>query len=254
MQPELTRVERYLRDTRSPVYSCLFVIPLFVLYEILALSLQAFQITSLRNGADVMLRNMASTLGLDRFPILIIFILVALAVMAGYDRRRRKIEVEPGWFALLFIESIFYAMVLGSVALNATNFLLKIPSAMHLTLSPWDQEFWVSLMLSLGAGIHEEFFFRLIAIELFLRATLVFQQKPAKGWSPQAQVFALLGSSILFAAFHYIGPYGDLLDLDSFIFRTVSGIYLSVLYLVRGFGVAAWTHALYDIFLLAGIL
>ena len=31
----------------------------------------------------------------------------------------------------------------------------------------------------------------------------------------------------------------------------IAGIFFSALYLLRGFGITAWTHALYDVFLLA---
>jgi hypothetical protein len=61
---------------------------------------------------------------------------------------------------------------------------------------------------------------------------------------------ATLGGALVFAAFHYIGPFGDPLDLYSFVFRTIAGLFFSALYLLRGFGITAWTHALYDVFLL----
>jgi len=52
---------------------------------------------------------------------------------------------------------------------------------------------------------------------------------------------------LLFSAFHYIGPFGEPLRLESFVFRTLAGIAFSALYLTRGFGITAWTHALYDV-------
>ena len=61
----------------------------------------------------------------------------------------------------------------------------------------------------------------------------------------------LLGA-LIFSAFHYIGPYGDRLELGSFTFRTIAGVLFSGLYLLRGFGITAWTHALYDVFLALG--
>ena len=35
--------------------------------------------------------------------------------------------------------------------------------------------------------------------------------------------------------------------LESFVFRTLAGLAFSALYLTRGFGITAWTHALYDV-------
>ena len=52
-------LKKYFYETRSPVYAVLFVVPLFLIYEILALTLHK-QITHLRNGADVMMRNLVS--------------------------------------------------------------------------------------------------------------------------------------------------------------------------------------------------
>jgi len=58
--------------------------------------------------------------------------------------------------------------------------------------------------------------------------------------------------ALLFSAFHYIGPYGDSLEAGSFIFRALAGLTFSALYLLRGFGITAWTHALYDVFVTLG--
>jgi uncharacterized protein len=57
-------------------------------------------------------------------------------------------------------------------------------------------------------------------------------------------------AALVFSAFHYVGPYGDPLRLGSFTFRFLAGLALSGLYVLRGFGVTAWTHALYNVFLL----
>ena len=52
---------------------------------------------------------------------------------------------------------------------------------------------------------------------------------------------------ILFSAFHYVGPLGEPMRLESFVFRSLAGLAFSALYLTRGFGITAWTHALYDV-------
>ncbi|HEV8178644.1 MAG TPA: hypothetical protein VGP44_13290, partial [Gemmatimonadales bacterium] len=70
------------------------------------------------------------------------------------------------------------------------------------------------------------------------------------GWNtPTAGLFAVASGALIFSAFHYVGPYGDRFELGSFTFRAVAGVLFSGLYLLRGFGITAWTHALYDIFL-----
>ncbi|MFI5229672.1 MAG: CPBP family intramembrane glutamic endopeptidase, partial [Gemmatimonadales bacterium] len=102
------------------------------------------------------------------------------------------------------------------------------------------------LMLSLGAGLYEELFFRVLLVGgLAAGARIVLGLGQRAGGVLAATVGALV-----FAAFHYIGPYGDPLQLQSFVFRTLSGLAFSGLYLLRGFGITAWTHALYDAMLL----
>ena len=59
----------------------------------------------------------------------------------------------------------------------------------------------------------------------------------------------MVTGALVFSAFHYIGPFGDQLEAGSFVFRALSGLAFSGLYVWRGFGITAWTHALYDIFL-----
>jgi membrane protease YdiL (CAAX protease family) len=59
----------------------------------------------------------------------------------------------------------------------------------------------------------------------------------------------VLLSSLLFAVAHYVGPYGDVPRWPSFLFRTLAGIFFAVVFLYRGFGIAAGSHAAYDILL-----
>ena len=101
-------------------------------------------------------------------------------------------------------------------------------------------------MVSLGAGIYEELLFRVVLVGLLAVAA-----RALLGWRPltAGAVATLLGAAI-FSAFHYVGPYGDRLELYSFAFRMVAGLFFSALYLLRGFGITAWTHALYDVLLL----
>jgi hypothetical protein len=64
-----------------------------------------------------------------------------------------------------------------------------------------------------------------------------------------AGVVATVVGALIFSAFHYIGPYGDRFTLATFAFRAIAGVLFSALYLTRGFGITAWTHAIYDILL-----
>lgn len=101
-------------------------------------------------------------------------------------------------------------------------------------------------MLSIGAGLYEELLFRVLLVGLTAWAA-----RKVLGWRPLfADIAATVLGALIFSAFHYIGPFGDRLDVFSFVFRTIAGLFFSALYLTRGFGITAWTHALYDVLLL----
>jgi membrane protease YdiL (CAAX protease family) len=103
-------------------------------------------------------------------------------------------------------------------------------------------------MVSLGAGIYEELLFRVLLVTgLMALAHRVF------GWAKvPSGIFAAVLGALVFSVFHYVGPYGDPFQVGSFTFRAVAGLLFSGLYIVRGFGVTAWSHALYDVFLSLG--
>jgi len=69
-----------------------------------------------------------------------------------------------------------------------------------------------------------------------------------------ALVLAFGISSFIFSAVHHIPPYGDPLHLDVFTFRFLAGICFGLLFWFRGFAVAAYTHALYDIYVLVQLI
>jgi hypothetical protein len=100
-------------------------------------------------------------------------------------------------------------------------------------------------MVSLGAGLYEELLFRVLLVSgLAALAAKVF------GWKQvPAGIFGAVLGAVIFSGFHYVGPYGDPFQVGSFTFRAIAGLLFSGLYLTRGFGITAWSHALYDVFL-----
>jgi hypothetical protein len=55
---------------------------------------------------------------------------------------------------------------------------------------------------------------------------------------------------VAFSAVHHLGPYGDKLLLGVFTFRVLAGLLFGLLFWFRGFAVAVYTHALYDVLVL----
>lgn len=221
--------------------------PLLLLYEALALALNQGSEAGIRNGADVLLRSLAATVFGERGPVLfggvVALILLALAIR---DRRRAGASLRPRLFVLMLVESAILAVVFGFVVGVVTAQLLN--ALPPLAIGQATEMAWpVVFMVSLGAGVYEELVFRVLLVSgLLLLARTLFAM--GKG---TATAFAVVLGALIFSAFHYLGPYGDPLELPSFVFRTVAGLAFSGLYVTRGFGITAWTHALYDVFLLA---
>lgn len=235
----------YWAKSRAHRHSLTFALPLLLLYEALAFLLSGDALAGVRNGADVLLKSAFTALGgrhgLTAFGILLFGIGAFLVIR---DRRRSG-PIEPKLFAGMMGESLVYAMALGGVVGTLTAMLL---GRWHLPLVVGGMEqfgFPTQIMISLGAGLYEELVFRVLLVSgLALLGARVF------GWSTRASgVAAAVLGALIFSAFHYVGPYGDVFQIESFTFRAVAGLVFSALYLTRGFGIAAWTHALYDVIL-----
>jgi membrane protease YdiL (CAAX protease family) len=171
-------------------------------------------------------------------------VLLGTGVVLVWRDRRKNGPIEGRYFVGMLVESVIYAVLFGVVTSLLTTLVLQGPNI--LALGPIEgQGLPTQVMVSLGAGIYEELLFRVLIVGALSRFAIgAFQMKPFP-----AGVFATLLGAVIFAAFHYIGPLGDSFELTSFTFRTIAGVLLSALYLVRGFGVTAWTHALYDVLL-----
>jgi hypothetical protein len=248
-----SRFTKYWEAARAPRYSLSFAFPLLALYELLAFALSQGEVAGVRNGADVLLKSLFATLGgqggLAAFGILL---LGGGAALILRDLRRSG-GIEPRFFAWMAVESVGYALIFGMVAGTLTGLLLPaialLAEVPQLLIAPGSQPALpTQLMISLGAGIYEELLFRVLLV-----SGLAWLGRRVFGWSRRATgFFAVTLGALIFSAFHYVGPYGDPLELGSFTFRMVAGLLFSGLYLLRGFGITAWTHALYDVFLAVG--
>lgn len=242
-------MRRYFELSRTQTYSLLFAIPLLLLYEAGAAWVSTTSAAPLRNGADVLIRALLATGGLHSTVALTAFLVAVAGVVVLAEWRRKRVKgIQAGVFAGMMAESALYALLFGMVVGTATQWVLEgagVRLAADRGGAMASLPLGEGIVLSLGAGIYEELLFRvLLAGGLFV----LFRS----GGLPRVRsgVFAALLSALAFSAFHYIGPYGDPWQLQSFTFRFLAGLAFSVLFLLRGFGIAAWTHALYDVFLL----
>ncbi|HWA16120.1 MAG TPA: CPBP family glutamic-type intramembrane protease, partial [Gemmatimonadales bacterium] len=215
-------------------------LPLLVLYEVLAHLISGDG--GVRNGADVLLKSLfllvGGKYGLTAFAV----VLLGIGLYLVARDWRLSGAPRPRLFLGMMLEAVVYAFLFGGVTSVLTGLLLRGPRLMLLGGS---FSLPTELMVSLGAGIYEEILFRVVLVGALAQLAL----KGFKWGATASGLFATIVGAFIFSAFHYIGPYGDELQLSSFAFRMVAGLLLSALYLLRGLGITAWTHALYDVIL-----
>jgi hypothetical protein len=239
----------YWQVSRAPRYSLLFALPLLVFYQLLALLL-AHGERSIRNGADVILQALFTAVaGAWGPPLFMVCLIGAGLWLVTRDMRAHGSRLRAGVVAAMLGESIALALIFGFVVGNVTSGVLGMLQTLAVPGGGGGghaMDWWTRLMVSLGAGIYEELLFRVLLVGAIAAAA-----RGLLGWRPlTAGIAATIAGAAIFSAFHYIGPYGDRWELYSFAFRMVAGLFFSGLYLARGFGITAWTHALYDVLLL----
>jgi membrane protease YdiL (CAAX protease family) len=231
----------YLRSTLHPWPCLLFLLPLLTAYEAGVYLIGGTQAQALRNGADAWLRWALDVYGVKPFvaaPAVIVAVFVAWSLRRLGDRPAKSFPVVCGmWF-----ESVVFAFGLWAVGHNFGPIL----RATGVTLATADvtvrTDALFQVITFVGAGIYEEVLFRLFVLT-GLAAMLKCAFVP--GWA--ATLLAGVGSALLFAAAHHLGPHGEPMDAYRFIYRTTAGIYFALLFWFRGFGVAVGAHALYDV-------
>ena len=253
----------YWAASRAPRYSLLFALPLLILYELLAALLAGPRGAGVRNAADVLVKTPFVLLAGERGPVIFAALVIAVCVaLVWRDVRRNGGPLRGRVFALMLAESTALAVVCGLVVSVVTAQLLgalggAVPNAAAAlsplaaqaaeTAQPIEKMGWTTrAMLSLGAGLYEELVFRVLLVSgLAAGARVLLGAKPLA-----AGIIAVVGGALLFSAVHYVGALGDAFTVQSFAFRAIAGLFFSALYVLRGFGITAWTHAIYDMMVL----
>jgi len=242
----------YLTQSRRPLASLLFVLPLLAVYEggVIWLGPDA-----VRNGADIWLSQLMAPLGLAGMllvPLTTVFILLAWHHVSGQRWHVSALVLytmlaECAALGLLLV-GLAHAQanvmaVCGIASTNAGIEHAAVCPACSWTSLPLIRNFIGQLVRFFGAGIYEELLFRLMLLPVAIAILGV-----VIGSAKVKVLAAVVLTSLAFSAAHYIGPHGEQLIAYTFIFRFMAGLFFAMLFVRLGFGIAAGTHALYDIF------
>ncbi|MFN0007757.1 MAG: type II CAAX prenyl endopeptidase Rce1 family protein [Planctomycetota bacterium] len=193
-------------------------------------------------------------------------LLLVLAVLAGWRVfRESREDGHPGLLPIvgrIVLEGALAALCLGPLllallwALDVDLASIRIGLSNAASWTPLERAGYLA-----GAAAWEEIVFRigvqsllwLLAAEC-LRALAVNRSVVV----PLAEGLSIGGAAALFAASHLaafvavLGPGGEPFDPAVFTWRCLAGILFGALFRWRGPGVAAWTHALFDLALSIG--
>ncbi len=225
----------HLRGRIEGLTSAILVFPLFLVYQLGILGGRG------QNGADFVTRALIRVSQSDLSNYLVMLAVMVLAYAAVVVLLARRGHFSPRAFVPMLAESTFYALVMGTIIVFVLQqFARIVPGLVVGGGGPLDV-----VVISAGAGFHEELIFRVIIMG-GLAWLLTGLTGPGRAW-----VIALVISSLVFSAAHHLGPVGEPFTFAAFVYRTLAGVFFALVYQVRGFAVAAWTHALYDVYVLS---
>ncbi len=232
-------VPSYSRDIARPLNQLLIIVPLLVL----------FQAGSVRLGSGLLvpqyLRVALECLGAPGrwLPMC----LIILVLIAQHITRKDPFKLNV-WAGLgIIVESACWVLPLVAIGWITSD----SPSEAQAATQPVINDTLLrSCIEAIGAGVYEEFLFRMVFISVILMLFVDLLH-----WKSDAvTIIALIVSGVVFSLFHF--------SLDQltgqvpihwgvFIFLSLAGIWWGVLFLWRGFAVAVCCHIWWDLFVIA---
>jgi hypothetical protein len=211
-------------------------LPLFLGYHLGVVFLEV------RNASDLVTGELLRLTAGSLPKYLLVTLAIGAAFAGAFVRLGRGQAFRPVKFAQIAVEAVVYAFALRVVGSYVVGRLF----AGRVTEGGFP-----GLVMSLGAGFYEELSYRVLLFAGVGRLLGLLLPRAASGATRLALgvAWAVLCAA-LFSGAHYVGSLADDFQLQSFVFRWVLGLMLTLIFWARGFAAAAWTHALYDAWVL----
>lgn len=251
------RPSPYWIRSQRPLQGMFFLLPLILLYELGTVIYATDQANGVTRYiyARSLLSDFFELLGVTGYylPGLIVVVLL----LSWHMVRRDPWRFELRLYAMMWAESIVLALPLFVYALilfrepltgmtqgvadglGSLDFLGQTVASARPASG---QDGWqAQLVFSIGAGIYEELLFRLIGIALLHMVLVDVLALPEHFGATGAIVL----SALVFALYHFSedNPFTP----SKCLFYTGAGVYFAAVYVLRGFGIVAGTHAAYDV-------
>ncbi|MEE9297118.1 MAG: CPBP family glutamic-type intramembrane protease [Phycisphaerae bacterium] len=215
----------------------MFLLPLIIFYEVASLFIDPGGMAAARDRviAFRLLQIFFELFGVT--GVLLPGFAVIAILLATHVASRQRWRVNTHGVAFMYIESLLWALPL--VALNQFT---------NIAAADAPAQTWVAnVALCVGAGIYEELVFRLALIGLIVIVGVDILRFPQSS----TLIAAVLIAAGLFALHHHPPFGGEPFDVFRFTFRSLAGVYLGAIFVVRGYGPAAGAHIGYNLLVIA---
>lgn len=239
LAPKTKKAWQRALEPHDPLTSLVFTMPVFLVYHLGLLA------TDLRNGVDLVTGLMTRVLDASLLGYIALVLSFAVGLFFVARHLRKSHTVHPRELLPVLGESALWSVLLAFSVGWMTQHLVGASITEDTLLQLGERRLGPleEVVMSAGAGFHEEVIFR---VALFGGGAYALQK-----WTKQSELraglIAAFASSLLFSLVHYLGSLGDAFSLSSFVFRFLMGLSFAALYRFRGFAVVVYTHTIYDL-------
>ena len=231
--------DSYWQRSQLPLQALVFLLPLIVFYEISLFLLGTDEFRRIiqldRPPGDIkahrLLFDFFEWMGVSGYYLP--GLLLVAVLLSWHVLRRDAWQFDPQLYLFMWIESLVLALPLFVFGWVLSRQMQMMDPALTDGLA--------AIVMSVGAGVYEELLFRLIGLALLHMILTDWMRMPSQ-WGA---VCAIGTTAVAFAFYHF--SHSRPFQWGLFIFYSCAGIYFAGIYLARGFGIVAWTHALYDL-------
>jgi hypothetical protein len=210
-------------------------LPVFLVYHLGVVFL------NVRNASDVITGALMEVAEGNKATYLLLTLAIGVAFAGVFAWMGRGQAFRLAKFVQIAIEGVVYALLMRAAGAWVVGSMFAGRVSLH---------GFPGVVMSFGAGFYEELTYRAILFGggAWVLRTALFARGTLRG-AIMTWGWALVCAAA-FSAMHYVGPLGDHFTLQSFVFRMVLGMALTVIFVFRGFAAAVWAHAFYDVWVL----
>ncbi len=233
-----TDPQAYWNRVQRPLQCLIFLLPFILFYElgVLYLSSTAWGGADVHNRARLLLSVFFEWFGVTGYYLP--GVIVVAVLLSWHFVRKDPWKVDAVLYPAMLAEAL--ALALPLLAFSKVLALEGVTAS-----SPgvgaaggWQGD----LVFSVGAGVYEEMLFRLIliaALHLFLVDYLALPE--------QVGEWLAVGLPVLAFVWYHFDERTNPFTIGRSFFYLVAGAYFTAIYLLRGIGIAAGCHALFDV-------